>query len=58
MKLFSGVKFIGGSTEVQNILLKRSEFITKYCETKGWTPPLSIEQVLELRAQEGWKNPQ
>jgi hypothetical protein len=31
-----------------------------YCRTKGWpedAAKLSIEQIMEIRAQEGWKNP-
>lgn len=58
MKLFGGFEVIGGSSEIEQILLKRSNFITQYCEFKGWTAPLSMEQVIEIRAQEGWKHPQ
>lgn len=58
MKLFGGIEVVGKSPEIEQILLKRSNFIAQYCEAKGWTAPLSMEQVIEIRAQEGWKHPQ
>ena len=49
---------VGASPEMQNILLARDAFIDKYCAEKGWTKAtLTIEQILEIRAQDGWKNP-
>jgi len=42
------------------VLDARHVFATKYCQEHGWTTNLSnlsIEQALQIRAQEGWKNP-
>jgi len=48
----------GASPEMQKVLLARDAFINKYCADKGWTKEtLTIEQILEIRAQDGWKNP-
>jgi hypothetical protein len=54
-----GITAIGG-TQSQHILLrKRGEFVQSYCQEKGWNPEaLTVEQVLEIRNQPGWKNPQ
>ena len=57
MELFGGVTVHGGTPDVNNILAGRSAFIEAYCEAKGWTEPLTITQVLEIRQQDGWKNP-
>jgi hypothetical protein len=41
-----------------NTLLKRGEFVRTYCVDRGWDPDhLTIEQLLEVRAQPGWKQP-
>lgn len=41
-----------------SILEARRIFNTHFCKEKGWDlDNLSIEQVLEIRKQEGWKNP-
>jgi hypothetical protein len=49
----------------QKLLTARMEFVTEYCRKKGWPLPedpgfetkISIEQVLEVRAQPGWQDP-
>jgi hypothetical protein len=57
IELFGGITLEGGSPELQTVLLSRSGFIEAYCASKGWAEPLSIEQVLEIRSQDGWKHP-
>lgn len=43
------------------LLEARAIFVEKYCAEKGWDfvsyGDLSMEQVLEIRQQDGWKNP-
>jgi len=42
------------------VLDARHAFALKYCQEQGWPTELgelSITQVLQIRAQEGWKNP-
>ena len=46
--------------ERQALIDARHAFILAYTEKKGWDSDpekLSIEQILEIRAQPGWKNP-
>jgi hypothetical protein len=57
MELFGGINVHGGTPEVNSILAGRSAFIKAYCEAKGWKEPLTMTQILEIRAQDGWKNP-
>jgi hypothetical protein len=57
IKLFGGVELEGGSPELQQALILRSAFIESYCAAKGWKEPLTIQQLLEIRSQDGWKNP-
>lgn len=48
------------AAEHERVLRARHEFAMGYCRSKGWpedAAQLSIEQILEVRAQEGWKNP-
>lgn len=41
-----------------DIIIKRAIFNAKYCEKKGWDiTNLTWEQIMEIRSQEGWKNP-
>lgn len=38
----------------------RHAFALKYCQEQGWSTELgklSIEQILQIRSQEGWRNP-
>ena len=42
------------------VLAGRAKFAEEYCKKKGWPTEiekLSIDQLLEVRAQPGWKNP-
>jgi hypothetical protein len=46
--------------EMQRIINARYDFSITFCRSKGWSEELeelSIEQILEIRQQEGWKNP-
>jgi hypothetical protein len=42
------------------VLEARHAFALKYCQDHGWPTELgnlSIEQILQIRSQEGWKTP-
>ena len=42
------------------IIRRRAAFGVDYCMRKGWSidpADLSVSQILEIRGQEGWKNP-
>ena len=45
------------ATAVEKLRHARHAFILAYTKTKGWSGDLSMEQILEIRRQEGWKNP-
>ena len=46
------------SNKMANIILGRDAFINEYCKKKGWKKEeLDFDQILEIRKQEGWKNP-
>lgn len=53
---------VGGFTAItdekgEKILLTRDQIVTAYCEQKGWDRNnLSMEQVLEIRAQKEWQD--
>lgn len=52
-----GFKVVGPSSVVE-IFKKRDDFVQKYCLEKGWKfSELTLDQILEIRKQEGWKNP-
>jgi hypothetical protein len=37
-------------------LKTRDNFVNEYCKQKNWDrDTLTIEQIMEIRAQEGWK---
>lgn len=58
MKLPGGITVSGGTEEERNLLRKRGEFATAYCQNKGWDiAKLTITQLLEIRAQKGWREP-
>lgn len=47
--------------DAQRIINGRAEFTREYCRSKGWPESpdeLSFEQIFEIRAQPGWKEPQ
>lgn len=42
---------------VQNVINARHDFSVRFCDQKGWDfNTLSIEQIMEIRAQDEWKN--
>lgn len=44
----------------QKILYARHKFVTDECSRRGWPKDfnkLSIDQVMEIREMEDWKNP-
>ena len=43
--------------EIEEVFFRsRDAFVNKYCKEKGWDrQSLTIEQILEIRSQEGWK---
>jgi len=46
--------------KTQAILDARHAFIQRYCKEQGWPEDedkLSIQQILQIRQQDGWKNP-
>ena len=66
------VKLPGGSGSVlvmgtqsdadrtQAVINARHAFTQEYCQEQGWPSnpdQLSIEQILQIRKQDGWKNP-
>ena len=54
-----GGVIVSGGTEAQhNLLRQRGEFALAYCRRQGWDiDHLTIPQLLEIRAQPGWKEP-
>jgi len=45
---------------VKRIVLGRDKFIGEYCKKNGWSvdiTTLTIDQIIEIRSHEGWKNP-
>jgi aminoglycoside phosphotransferase (APT) family kinase protein len=58
LDLGNGIILTGADEKTAKGLLARKAFIAQYCKGKGWdADDLTITQVLEIRAQEGWKNP-
>lgn len=46
--------------ESNPVLKARDEFVRRYCLEKGWPSnrdDLTMDQIMEIRSQEGWKNP-
>ncbi len=46
--------------EHDRIIKARAEFTVAYAQSKGWPndpADMTIDQILEIRDQEGWKNP-
>ncbi len=59
MKLPGGIEIVGGNKGLNDLLVARGQFILRYCLEKKWDAEnLTMPQILELRSQEGWKNPQ
>lgn len=49
---------VGMDEEQTRVLKGRDAFVDDYCREKGWQKDdLGFEQIMEIRKQEGWKNP-
>lgn len=60
MELPGGVVVHGLTAGQEELLKKRGQFVLDYCKAHGWSvefEALSIEQILEIRSQDDWKNP-
>ena len=58
VQLPGGITAVGVTYQQAEILTGRQAFVDKYCCDRGWDMlNLTIEQVLEIRRQPGWKNP-
>jgi hypothetical protein len=58
MKLMGNIEVHNVSSEQEKFLRAREVFSQKYMHERGWTiESISITQLMEIRAQEGWKNP-
>jgi hypothetical protein len=54
-----GITVVGMSEEQEVFMQKRVAFVDRYLQEHGLTKEtMSIQQVLEMRKEEGWKNPQ
>lgn len=59
----AGTVFLRGTpeevAEQKRVLQGRHAFVVSYSKARGWPTEgdLSMDQILEIRAQEGWKNP-
>lgn len=50
---------VGMSEEQEAFMRKRAAFVDRYCQEHGFTKEtMSIQQILAMRQEEGWKNPQ
>lgn len=55
-----GITSFCNTQEDLDFLNKRADFTEEYCKKIGWPSELddlSMEQVMEIREQDGWKNP-
>lgn len=53
-----GLHIFGVSPAQEALLRGREAFVKKYCSEKDWDiDNLSIEQIMEIRKQDGWKCP-
>jgi hypothetical protein len=58
VRLPGGVVAVGATDEEAKLLRARAAFVEQYCKERGWDMlNLTIPQLLEVRDQEGWKNP-
>jgi hypothetical protein len=58
INLPGGFTVSGVTNDEAKVLAGRGRFVEKYCAEKGWDlNRLTIEQLLEIRSQSGWKNP-
>ena len=56
------VSVVGNVSAEQEVFLKkRATFVETYCAEKGWPSEISkltMKQILEIREQPGWQNPE
>lgn len=46
------------ATKMQRVVQARYDFSLAYAKSKGWElEQLTVDQLLEIRNQDGWKNP-
>lgn len=58
IQLPGGIVAVGVNDQQVKVLTGRQAFVEKYCKDRGWDMlNLTIEQLLEVRAQPGWKEP-
>ncbi|MBX4204858.1 MAG: hypothetical protein KW788_01555 [Candidatus Doudnabacteria bacterium] len=58
LQLPGGMVVVGVTEKEADVLRARHAFVEQYCRGKGWDMlNLTIDQLLEVRAQPGWKNP-
>ena len=56
--LICGVRVSGGTEAQYDLLRRRGAFAHQYCTAKGWDfDNVTMQQILEIRSQPGWKNP-
>lgn len=48
---------VGLTEDTETNIRGRDAFIKKYCAEKGWNrEQLDIDQIMEIRSQDGWEN--
>lgn len=53
----TGQFVVGGTTEMERVFKARHAFAVQYCAEQGWDMDnIDIKQLIEVRAQDGWKN--
>jgi hypothetical protein len=58
IRLPGGIVAVDVTKKEADILTARVAFVEQYCREKGWDMlKLTIDQLLEVRAQPGWQNP-
>lgn len=54
-----GMTVVGMSETQEAFMRKREAFVERYFKERGLTKEAAtIQQILEMRKEEGWKNPQ
>jgi len=54
-----GMTVVGMSEDQEAFMRKREAFVARYLQEHGLTQDtITIKQVLKMREEEGWKNPQ
>jgi hypothetical protein len=58
IKLCCGIEVSGATNREAAFIKGRDKFISEWCKNKGLDPNnLDILQIMEIRKQDGWKNP-